>query len=93
MPKVRFTAKPGLPADKGGKQWLHARGGRKYAEDGSFRLVEPVFFQSGKSYDVSASEAQWLLNCGPDGCFDLIEVKQKKKAVADPPQDPKEPEE
>lgn len=94
MPKVRFTAKPGLPATRGGKQWLHTKGGRKYADDGkTYRLVEPVYFESGKSYDVSASEAQWLLNCGPDDCFSIVESKPKKKAAVEPPQDPKEPDE
>lgn len=89
MPKVRFTAKAGLPEDKGGKRWLHSKGGRKYSVDGSFRLAEPVYWQSGKSYDVDQWTADWLLACGPDGCFSILEEKPKKKPA---PEESKEPE-
>lgn len=88
MPKVRFTAQAGLPENKGGKRWLHRPGGRKYADDGTYRLAGPVFWESGKSYDVSESELQWLLNCGPDGCFSAVEKKPKKKPADEQSKEP-----
>lgn len=79
MPKVRFSAKAGLPAQKGGKKWLHRKGGWQLRADGTKTLVEPIYFDSGKTYEVTEAELAWLLACGPEGCFSEVEAPKPKK--------------
>lgn len=83
MVKVRFKADAKLPANKGGKRWLHKKGGRKYGAAGTFRLVEPTYFESGKAYEVKDEEAAWLVAHYPQ-CFAEVESKPKK---ADKPEE------
>lgn len=89
--KVVFTADPRLPADQGGKRWLHSWGGRKLDSDGkTWRMVEPTYFESGKTYDVSDADAAWLVNNIPTAFKPPESPKVSRKPI--PPPDPDEPE-
>jgi hypothetical protein len=77
MPRVTFKADPTLPPHKGGRFWTHAPGGRKQdalpkdAAPGTkapYRLVEPVRYESGQSFDATEAEAEWLVAHYPQ-CF------------------------
>lgn len=89
MVKVKFTAKPGLPERKGGRRWLHKKAAMEpYDEEGEprTRLVEPVWFESGKTYEVTEWEAEVLTSVPPyNACFQVI---QEIALPAPPPPQP-----
>lgn len=86
MGRILFDkADPAHPADKGGKRWLHRKSGKALRKDGSYRLVDPVYFYPGEEYPVDAFEEAWLLTYLPQ-CFKPVAKKdggKSKKAKSD----------
>lgn len=94
--KLLFKAKPGLPADKGGKRWLHEKAQIKkmpYAGGQTTKVLPPAYIADGEVFELDDKLADALLKHQPHLFSKAASSPKPKAPKAEPKVEPEaEPE-